>query len=315
MVGIMKQRTIKKAFEFSGVGLHTGRDVDVYVRPAKAGRGIRFIRVDLPGKPIIKANTKKVVSTSYATTIGKKGATVSTIEHLMAAFYGMGIDNAIVEINGPEVPVMDGSSRSFVSMISSAGEKLLAEPRKYIVIKKAVRVEIKDRFAEFVPSDGEPSSNALKTLTIDYTMDFDHSILSKQSISLTITPENFSRELSSARTYGFLRDVDMLRAAGLAKGGNLSNAVVIGEDKILNPEGLRFEDEFVRHKTLDLIGDIALGGMRIIGKIRANRAGHDLNHKLIVALLEDPSSWELVEATWEEADERIPVFTEELATA
>jgi len=290
---MMKQQTIKNIIEFSGVGLHTGCQVRGRIMPSCADTGITFFRRDLQGAPAIRATSSNVISTSYATTLGARGATVSTIEHIMAAFYGMGVDNAIVEIDGPEVPILDGSSVEFVSMIESSGLATLSAPRRYIVIKKPIKVIEDDKYIFLLPTEEAE-------LSINYSIDFSHPFLSKQSFSRLFTKDVFRKELGSARTFGFLKDVEMLRANGLAKGGSLENAIVISDTEILNEGGLRYPDEFVRHKVLDLMGDIALVGAPIRGKIIAYRSGHALNHKLSQEIWRKPGSWEFSDSVHSE---------------
>ena len=287
---VMKmQHTLKDEIEFSGIGLHTGRPVNVRITPSGADTGIRFFRKDLPGSPCIKAVSANVISTSYATTIGVKGASVSTIEHLMAAFYGMGVDNAIVELDGPEVPIMDGSAVDFIGMIESSGLMPLPALRQYLVIKKPIRVSEDDKYIFLLPPDD-------MEFTIDYSIDFAHPFLTKQSFSRLFSQDVFRKELGSARTFGFLKDVEALRANGLARGGSLENAIVISDTEILNEGGLRYPDEFVRHKVLDMMGDIALVGAPVIGQLIAYRSGHSLNHKLAQKVLDKPGRWELTDS-------------------
>jgi UDP-3-O-[3-hydroxymyristoyl] N-acetylglucosamine deacetylase len=295
----MFQKTVKNIIEFSGIGLHTGARARVRVRPSGADTGIRFVRKDLPGAPPIRAWVSNVVATSYATTLGSKGVTVSTVEHLMAAFYGMGVDNVLVEIEGPEIPVLDGSAAPFVEMIEDAGLKILRSPKRYMVIKKPIKVSGEGKFIHLLPSPEQG-------FTIDYTIDFAHPYLAKQSFSMSLSSPGkiFSREVARARTFGFLHEVELLRANGLAKGGSLNNAVVVGERDILNEEGLRYPDEFVRHKVLDSMGDLALIGVSIIGHIKAHRAGHSLNHKLAQKALKNPGSWKMVDSLV--ANEELP---------
>jgi UDP-3-O-[3-hydroxymyristoyl] N-acetylglucosamine deacetylase len=315
----MYQKTIKNKIEFSGTGLHTGVDVNVCILPAEADTGIRFVREDFSGFPEIEATYKNVVSTSFATTIGVNGATVSTVEHLMAAFYGLGINNAVVRLDGPEVPVMDGSAREFVNLIEDAGIAVLNVPRKYMVITKPVKIVDGNKYAYLLPlKDNELDGGAIiSKFSINFSIDFDHPCLSKQSFSLISSRKAFKEEISAARTFGFLKDVETLRENGLARGGSLANAVVIGEKDILNEEGLRFPDEFVRHKILDVFGDLALMGAPIIGRLEAHRSGHALNFSLVEKLFANPNRWELKELHDHDSEvqEVARVFSEEFATA
>jgi len=297
---IKMQKTIVREVSFNGIGLHTGCSVNVRILPAPADGGITFVRLDLPGAPRVKAGAASVVSTSYATTIGSNGVTVSTVEHLLAAFYGLGVDNAIVELDGPEVPIMDGSASYFVEIIEDARLIALDKPRKYLVVKRPIKVADRDKYVLILPSEE-------MRLTIDYNIDFSHTLLSRQSFSRLFSREVFRKELGSARTFGFLRDVEMLRANGLAKGGSLDNAVVIGETEILNEGGLRFPDEFVRHKVLDMMGDIALIGSPIIGRIVAHRSGHALNHRFVNEVLRRPGRWELTSDISQRSFEQSPI--------
>ncbi|MCK5237039.1 MAG: UDP-3-O-acyl-N-acetylglucosamine deacetylase [Deltaproteobacteria bacterium] len=311
----MHQTTIDKIIGFSGIGLHTGDFVKCKMIPSCADSGIRFVRTDLPGRPQIKANSKHVVSTSYATTIGRKGVTISTVEHLMSAFVGLGVDNVTVEINGGEVPALDGSAAGFVELIEDAGIKRLDAVRKYILIKKPVKVRDGDRFVNILPLHENAELLSTPKFTIDYTMDFTHPYLDNQAFSLTVTKDSFKKGVASARTYGFLKDVEMLRANGLARGGSLDNAIVVGDNEILNEDGLRYDNEFVRHKVLDVIGDLSLIGYPIIGRIQAHRSGHDLNQALVAKTLKSLKCWEVIDMTEEVESKFAPIFTEELATA
>lgn len=303
------QHTLKDIISFSGIGLHSGRAVKVRILPSAEDTGISFVRTDLPGSPAIKAVSANVISTSYATTIGLKGSSVSTIEHLMAAFYGMGVDNAVVELDGPEVPIMDGSAVDFIGMIESAGLEALPALRQYLVVKKPIRVSEDDKYIFLLPPDD-------MEFTIDYSIDFAHPFLNKQSFSRLFSQDVFRKELGSARTFGFLKDVEALRANGLARGGSLENAIVISDTEILNEGGLRYPDEFVRHKVLDLMGDIALVGMPVIGQLIAYRSGHSLNHKLAQKVLDRPGRWELTDSpSGKELITPMPALLEKLATA
>jgi UDP-3-O-[3-hydroxymyristoyl] N-acetylglucosamine deacetylase len=282
------QQTMGNKATFSGIGLHTGKVITLTLRPAEPGTGIVFHRVDLSPAVSIEARAANVVNTRLSTTIGRGQASVSTIEHLMAALYGCGIDNAHVDINGPEVPIMDGSAASFVAGIVKAGTKGSGKARKYLVVKKAVSVIEDDKKISIIPS---------RHYKISFDMQFAHKAVRNQTRSLTFTPQAFADDISSARTFGFLAEVEMLKSHGLALGGSLENAVVIGDEGVLNPEGLRYQDEFVRHKILDSVGDLALAGHRLIGHVKATKSGHDLNHKLVTELLSRPDCYSLVEFT------------------
>jgi UDP-3-O-[3-hydroxymyristoyl] N-acetylglucosamine deacetylase len=282
------QQTLKDKLEFSGVGLHSGKTITMTIRPAEAETGIVFHRVDLNPPVSIEAIAANVVNTRLSTTIGKDGAAVSTIEHLMAALYGCGIDNAHIDIDGQEVPIMDGSAAPFITALDKAGVKILSRPRKYLVVKKAVTIVDGDKKVTISPS---------RYFRISFDMRFNHPVVSNQFKSMKFDEDTFGTEYAPARTFGFLAEVETLKANGLARGGSLENAVVIGDDGIINEEGLRFEDEFVRHKILDSTGDFYLAGYRILGHVKAFKSGHDLNHKAVTELLAKKDCWHLVDYT------------------
>ncbi|HIC86519.1 MAG TPA: UDP-3-O-acyl-N-acetylglucosamine deacetylase, partial [Desulfobacterales bacterium] len=267
------------------IGLHTGERVGIKVRPAPPDTGICFVRTDLPGSPMIKASFENVVDTTLATTIGRNGCRVATIEHLMAAFFGLGVDNAVVEIDGPEVPIMDGSAAPFVFLLRSAGIKPQNKAKKFFVIKRPFHIEDGDRSVSISPS---------KELRIIYTINFNHPLLRDQTFDTTFSSKEFTKEISRARTFGFLKDVQALKKAGLAKGGSLDNAIVVDDFKILNEDGLRYEDEFVRHKILDFIGDLSILGAPVIGHFEVKRSGHFLNQEMLRKLMKSRDHWELV---------------------
>ncbi len=281
-----RQRTIEEAVDCVGIGLHSGKKVTLRIRPASIDTGIVFIRTDLAGKPAIKATVENVVDTSYATTIGIGDARVSTIEHLMASFSGLGIDNAIVEVNAPEIPIMDGSAAPFVFLLKGAGIRTQDASKTFMVIKKPIKVEGSGGHASLLPS---------KELKLSCAIDFGHTMLKKQSLKLKFSGTIFEKELSRARTFCFLKEVDALREQGLIKGGSLDSAVVIDDFRIINEEGLMYENEFVRHKDLDALGDISLMGMPVIGTIDTYKSGHSLNHLLTKEVLANPKSWKKVQ--------------------
>ncbi|HWI41098.1 MAG TPA: UDP-3-O-acyl-N-acetylglucosamine deacetylase [Verrucomicrobiae bacterium] len=281
------QSTLKNKIDFTGIGLHSGAPVSMTLRPAEAGTGIVFHRVDLSPPVSIEAVARNVVNTRLSTTIGRNGATVSTIEHLMAALASFGIDNLHIDINGPEVPIMDGSAAPFVTAIGTTGLRKLSQSRKYIVVKKPVSVVEGDKKITIVPS---------RFFRVSFLMKFDHPALDRQFRSVNFDREDFVADYASARTFGFLHEVETLKKNGLARGGSLENAVVIGEKGVLNEEGLRYEDEFVRHKILDSVGDLYLAGYPIIGHVRATKSGHDLNHKLVTEILSRKDCWKLVDS-------------------
>jgi len=285
---VMMQKTINRAIEFTGIGIHTGGEIHVRVLPSDEDTGITFVRTDLPEAAGIKAEPSNVVATSYATSLGRGGAIVSTVEHLMAAFYGLGVDNVVVELDGPEVPIMDGSAAGFIEMIEEAGLRELDSARRYLVVKRPIKVADRDKYILLMPAvSGE--------LSIDYSIDFAHSLLQSQSYSGRFSSAAFREEMGSARTFGFLKDVEMLRANGLARGGSLDNAIVIGDAGVLNEGGLRYPDEFVRHKVLDMVGDLSILGVPLIGALVAHRAGHSLNHKLVKEIMRRPGRWEITD--------------------
>jgi len=298
-----KQRTLKDEIGCTGIGLHSGEKIRINIRPAPCDTGIRFVRTDLSGHPIIEARFDNVSDTTLATTIGFDGCRVSTIEHLMAAFYGLGIDNAVVELDGPEVPIMDGSSAPFVFLVKSAGIKEQKDPKRFIVIKKTFKIDDGNRSICVYPS---------KELKISYMIDFQHPLLRNQEFELRFSGGDFVREISKARTFGFLKDVETLKANGLARGGSLDNAVVIDDFRIINEDGLRFNDEFVRHKILDFIGDLALIQSPIIGHFVVKKSGHFLNQQMLTSLMQSKKHWkEYAFVSPEECSKnsvRIPAF-------
>ncbi|WP_309085293.1 UDP-3-O-acyl-N-acetylglucosamine deacetylase [Chelativorans sp.] len=285
------QTTLKSRFTLSGVGVHTGKAVSVHFSPAEADTGIVFQRVDEGAEGrLIRALAAEVGATDFCTGLGNPaGDHVATVEHLMAALSAIGIDNVAIEIDGPEVPIMDGSAFSFVEAFAQAGIAQLAEKKRYIRILKPVRFESGSSWAEFVPYRGT---------RFEVAIDFDSPAIGRQKLALDLTPESFAREIARARTFGFIRDVERLWAAGYALGSSLENSVVIGEDhRVINMEGLRYPDEFVRHKMLDAVGDLALAGARFIGCFRSYRGGHGVNAAALKRLLTDHSAFEIVEAT------------------
>ena len=279
----VSQRTIAEKISCTGIGLHSGEPVHMTLHPARAGSGISFVRTDLAHPVEIPARHDALVSTNLATTIGRGDATISTVEHLLSALYALGIDNVMVEVDGPEIPVMDGSAAPFVYLLRAAGRFDQRSERQTLCVRETVEVRDGDRHIRIEPGEG---------LAVDYSVDFSHPAIGRQRLErFTLDDVAFEREIARARTFGFLRDVEALWRAGLAKGGNLDNTVVMDDDRVLNQEGLRFADEFVRHKVLDLIGDFALVGMPIEGRITACRAGHALHQALVSKLLETPEAW------------------------
>jgi UDP-3-O-[3-hydroxymyristoyl] N-acetylglucosamine deacetylase len=279
------QRTLKKEIIFSNIGLHTGRKVNMHIKPAPVNAGIVFIRKDLPDAQPICAKFNNVSDTTLATTLGTNGATVATVEHILSAFSGMGVDNALVELDSFEVPIMDGSALPFVNMLKEVGTRIQGKTKKLLVIRKPVSVSEGDGKAVLLPS------NEFK---ITYEIDFPHAVIGKQSYSITFSDEKYEKEICAARTFGFLHEVEYLQAKGLALGGSLKNAIVLDGEKIINKEGLRFPDEFVKHKILDAIGDLFLLGMPIIGHFVAYKSGHRLNNLLLRELMSKTDNWEIV---------------------
>ena len=265
------QRTIQKIAACEGIGLHTGQPVRMSLRPAPANSGVVFKRIDLRDAPTIEAQPANIIDVHHATSIGKNGVKVRTIEHLMAAFAGMGLDNVLVELDGEEVPVMDGSAAPFVELIRRADLRRQMAPRTYLKVKERLVVEDERRSIQIVPSE---------RLQVIYTMRFDHPLLGEQSVAFDLSRETFVREIASCRTYGFVKDVEELRGRNLALGGSFDNAVVIGEAGVLNGD-LRFRDELVRHKVLDLLGDLYLLGRPVVGTVIAHNAGHLLHTRLV----------------------------------
>ena len=284
---MIKQRTLKNAIRATGVGLHTGEKVYLTLRPAAPDTGIIFRRVDLPEPVDIKACPQNVGDTQLSTTLVKDGARISTVEHLLSAFAGLGIDNAYVDVSAPEVPIMDGSAGPFVFLIQSAGIDEQNVAKKFIRIKQPVAVEDDDKWARFDPFDG---------FKVGFGIDFEHPVFKSRSQQAVVdfSTTSFVKEVSRARTFGFMRDLEFLRERRLALGGSLDNAVVVDDYRILNEDGLRYEDEFVKHKILDAIGDLYLLGHSLIGMFNGYKSGHALNNRLLRALLQDKSAWEEV---------------------
>lgn len=287
-----RQTTIGKKVELVGIGLHKGVPVHMRLEPMESNSGIVFFRSDAGVS--IPLTPASVVDTKMATVIGKDGVTISTIEHMLSAIYAYGIDNLRVIVDADEVPVMDGSSMSFCMLLDEAGIVELDAPKKIMRIKKEVEVREGDKYVKLSPSND---------LSYDFTIKFAHPVIDKQTYVLKFTKENYKKEIARARTFGFVHEVQYLRSKGLALGGSLENAVVLDDKKVLNPEGLRFTDEFVRHKILDAIGDMSLIGMNFIGNYEAFAGSHDLNHKLTIELLKDPANYEIVELVTAESKE------------
>jgi len=285
---LLPQKTLKTAIECTGVGLHSGARTVLTLRPAEPDHGIVFRRVDLhDADPLIPARWDRVVDTRFCTALSNDaGHRIGTVEHLMSALAGLGVDNALIDVTGPEVPVMDGSAAPFVFLVECAGLAEQDAPRRAIKVLKRVLVEDEDRSVALTPGDG---------FSISFDIDFENPLIRRQSLDVALVNGTFKDEISRARTFGFDRQIDQLKAAGLAKGGSLDNAVVVSGTRVLNPDGLRYQDEFVRHKVLDCIGDLALAGAPILGHFRGVRSGHSMNNRLLQRLFADASAWRWVE--------------------
>jgi UDP-3-O-[3-hydroxymyristoyl] N-acetylglucosamine deacetylase len=279
------QRTLRRQISCVGIGLHSGNKVNLTLKPAGTDFGIRFRRTDLGGHEV-PATVQHLASIQLATGLARNEVSIETVEHLLAALVSMNIDNVLVELNSPEVPIMDGSAAPFIYLIQEAGVKTLGAPRKFLKIVRPIAISRGDKRIALYPSDH---------FKVTYSISYDHPLLRHQSRTLRITEESFTEEVAPARTFTFLKDVEMLRQNGLALGGSLENAIVLGETGVLN-NALRFEDEFVRHKILDAVGDLALVGYPVIGHLVAHRAGHALHTEFAAKILEETHAWRLVDA-------------------
>ncbi|HTY50803.1 MAG TPA: UDP-3-O-acyl-N-acetylglucosamine deacetylase [Steroidobacteraceae bacterium] len=284
---MLGQRTLKNSIRASGVGLHTGQKVLMTLHPAPPDSGIVFRRSDLGEQALVPAHAERVGAAEWGTTLVSGDARVSTVEHLLSAFAGLGVDNALVDLSAAEVPIMDGSAGPFVFLLQSAGIEEQDVPKRFIRIREPVRVEDGDKWAQFEPFNG---------FKVNFEIEFNHPIFKRrsQSASMDFSTTSFLKEVSRARTFGFMRDLEMLRSRNLALGGNLDNAIVLDEFRVLNEDGLRYEDEFVKHKILDAIGDLYLLGHSLIGEFSGYKSGHALNNRLLRTLLARPSAWEEV---------------------
>src|SRR5579862_678698 len=285
---MLGQRTLRNTIRATGVGLHTGKKVMMTLKPAAADQGIVFRRIDLAQPVDIPARAQNVGETTLGTTLAAGGARVSTVEHLLSAFAGLGIDNACVELTAGEVPIMDGSAGPFVFLLQAAGIEEQGAPKRFIRIKKPIEVQDGDKWARFEPFEG---------FKVNFEIEFDHPIFKRrlQRASMDFSTTSFLKEISRARTFGFMRDLETLRAHNLALGGTLDNAIVLDDVGVVNEDGLRYEDEFVKHKILDAIGDLYLLGHSLIGEFSGHKSGHGLNNALLRALLRDREAWEEVE--------------------
>ncbi len=295
---MIKQRTLQNTIRATGVGLHSGEKVYLTLRPAAPNTGIVFVRTDLDPVVQIPADAQSVTDTKLCTALSRDGVKVATVEHLMSAFAGLGIDNAYVELSAAEVPIMDGSAGPFVFLIQSAGIAEQAAPKKFIRIKREVTVSDDGKQATFLPHNG---------FKVSFAIDFDHPVFDqqKQTASVDFSTTSFVKEVSRARTFGFMRDLEFLRSQNLALGGSLDNAIVVDDYRIVNQDGLRYEDEFVKHKMLDAIGDLYQLGYSLIGEFRGYKSGHGLNNQLCRELLAHPEAFEIV--TFEEAAQPAPI--------
>lgn len=284
---MIKQRTLKNTIRATGVGLHTGEKVYLTLKPAPVDNGIVFRRTDLNPVAEIPARAENVGDTTLSSTLVKDGVRVSTVEHLLSAMAGLGIDNAFVELSAAEVPIMDGSAGPFVFLIQSAGIEEQDAPKKFIRIKKPITVKDGDKVASFLPFDG---------FKVSFTIDFDHPVFRDRTkkAELDFSSTSFVKEVSRARTFGFMHEIEYLRSQGLAQGGSVDNAIVVDDYRILNEDGLRYDDEFVKHKVLDAIGDLYLLGYSLIGEFRAFKSGHGLNNASLRALISQEDAWEMV---------------------
>ena len=294
---MLKQRTLSSKIRASGVGLHTGKKISLTLNPAPSNSGIVFKRTDVKSAPI-KASLENVFDTRLSTSLSNNEIKISTVEHLLSALAGIGIDNAIVELDGPEVPIMDGSARPFVFMIQSAGIQEQSDAKRFIKIKKTIEVKQDEKWAKIEPFDG---------FKVAFTIDFDHPAFSEtsQSSEIDFSSVSYLSQVSRARTFGFAKDIELLRKNNLALGGSVNNAIVIDDYKVVNEEGVRFQDEFVKHKILDAIGDLYLLGHGLIGSFSAYKSGHHLNNLLLRELINNVHAWEEVTI---QNDSESPIF-------
>ncbi|MDR1396868.1 MAG: UDP-3-O-acyl-N-acetylglucosamine deacetylase [Desulfarculales bacterium] len=280
------QHTLQRSTSSTGIGLHSGKKINLVLRPAEPDTGIVFKRTDLSGSPLIPGDVYNVVDTHFCTTLAQNNVTVSTVEHLLSALYAMGVDNAIVETDAPEIPIMDGSSAPFLLLLRYAGLARQNKLRQFYIVKREVTIQDNDRFVKIIPASEE--------LSVDFSIAFSHPAIREQRLRFLLSSENYVREISKARTFGFLADMQKLHENGLALGGSLKNAVVMDDFNVINKEGLRFKDEFVRHKILDFVGDLALIGRPVLGHFVVHKSGHDLNNRLFRKFLADSTAWQLV---------------------
>jgi len=298
---MLKQRTLKNTIRATGVGLHTGENVYLTLHPADPDTGIRFRRSDIGESAFVDAKSENVGDTTMSTTLIQNGIRVSTVEHLMSAFSGLGIDNALVDVSAAEIPIMDGSASPFVFLLQSAGIEEQDAWRKYIRVNKPIKVVDGDKWASFDPYDG---------FRIGFTIDFEHPAFKSnvKTAVMDLSTTSFIKEVSRARTFGFMKDIELLQKNNLALGGSLDNAIVVDDLKVLNEDGLRYADEFVKHKMLDAIGDLYLLGHSLLGEFNGYKSGHSLNNQLLRALIKDPEAWEM--ASFEDLNELPKAFVQ-----
>jgi UDP-3-O-[3-hydroxymyristoyl] N-acetylglucosamine deacetylase len=284
---MIRQRTLKAPVRTTGVGLHTGAKVSLEMGPAPVDTGIVFRRIDLEGESALRANAEDVTDTRLCSALARGKVKVSTVEHLMSALAGLGIDNLYVDVDGPEIPILDGSAAPFVFLIQSVGVEDQRSPKRFLRVLSPVEVREGDKWARFDPYEG---------FKVSFTISFDHPAINRtgQSVSFDLGETSYRKEIARARTFGFAQEVEMMRANGLALGGTLDNAVVVDEVRVLNPDGLRYADEFVKHKVLDAIGDLYMIGHPLLGAFSAHKSGHELNNRLLRATLADASAFEIV---------------------
>ena len=296
---MIQQRTLKNIIRATGVGLHTGKKIFLTLRPAPVDTGVMFRRVDLDPPLEIKASPENVGDTSLSTTLVSEDVRISTVEHLLSAMAGLGIDNAYVDVSAPEVPIMDGSAGPFVFLLQSAGIVEQNAAKRFIRINKSVEIRENDKWARFDPFDG---------FKVGFVIDFDHPVFKAgpQKAELDFSTTSFVKEVSRSRTFGFMRDFEALRSRNLALGGSLDNSIAVDDHRILNEDGLRYEDEFVKHKILDAIGDLYLLGHGLIGAFSGYKSGHALNNKLLRKLVKEVDAWE--EVTFEDGEDTVPIF-------
>lgn len=280
------QKTIRKRTQVQGVGLHSGKSCSLTFVPAPPNTGVHFVRSDLPDRPSIRVHAQNVSATGYATTLGGSLFSVATVEHCMSALSALRIDNVLIELDGPEIPICDGSAKDFLAALHQVGMVEQDQPRLYCYVTEPIYYSDGDKQAYVVPYHG---------LRLTVTIDFPHPAIGKQKLDLDINDQSFTREIANARTFGFLKDVEALQARGLALGGSLDNAIVLDDQKVVNPNGLRFEDEFVRHKALDALGDLVTLGMPLMGHVVLHKAGHDVMNKLILRIIESKNSFKHIE--------------------